>query len=140
MIDRRRTLPFELRASEPSRKSPSGGPLTSTKAQVIPRNIANRMVRRIMFTTGLPSLMGMAVFALSYVFVSQGIAEVPPIVTLLLSGGFFFLGLAGLSYGVLSASWEPKPGSILGLENIKPNLQRMRSSVRAQNAVARRLK
>ena len=140
MINHRRTLPFEPRSPESSRQDPSGRLPTSAKAQVIPRNIANRMVRRIMFTTGLPSLMGMAVFALSYVFVSRGIAEVPPIATLLLSSGFFLFGLAGLSYGVLSASWEPKPGSILGLENIKPNLQRMQSSVRAQNAVTRKLK
>jgi hypothetical protein len=51
---------------------------------------------------------------------------------LLGSGGFFLLGLGGLSYGVLSASWEQNAGTFLGLEHIKPNIQRMRESIRAQ--------
>ena len=36
------------------------------------------------------------------------------------------------SYGVLSASWEPENGSLLGMENISTNIQRMRESIRAQ--------
>ncbi|MEC8215195.1 MAG: photosystem II biosynthesis protein, partial [Cyanobacteriota bacterium] len=47
-------------------------------------------------------------------------------------GFCFLLGLGGLSYGVLSASWEANDGSLLGLENIRTNLDRMRSSIRAQ--------
>ena len=34
--------------------------------------------------------------------------------------------------GVLTASWEPEPGSLLGFENFKPNIQRMKESIRAQ--------
>jgi hypothetical protein len=33
---------------------------------------------------------------------------------------------------VLSSSWDPQPGSLLGLENLKPNVQRMRQSIKAQ--------
>jgi Protein of unknown function (DUF3464). len=43
----------------------------------------------------------------------------------------FFLGLLGLSFGVLSASWEEKPGSLLGTEQIKLNISRLRSSVKS---------
>ena len=90
------------------------------------------MARRVAIATGLPSLMGMGVFVGSYLLVSRGILDIPPGITLVTSGLFFLLGLVGLSYGVLSASWEPQPGTLLGLEHIKPNLQRMRSSIRAQ--------
>ena len=71
-------------------------------------------------------------FVLSYVLVTRGIADIPPGVTLTGSGALFLLGLAGLSFGVLTTSWEPQPGSLLGLENLRPNLQRMRQSIRAQ--------
>ena len=122
MAEKRDPLPFEPRrsASETSRN------------QAIPQEVANRMARRVAIATGLPSLMGMAVFVISYLLVSRGILDVPPSLTLVGSGFFFLLGLVGLSYGVLSASWEPQPGTLLGLEHLKTNLQRLRSSVRAQ--------
>jgi hypothetical protein len=56
--------------------------------------------------------------------------DIPPGVTLVTSGGFFLLGLLGLSYGVLSASWEPSAGSRLGFEQIGVNVQRLRSSLK----------
>ena len=92
------------------------------------------MARRVAISTGIPSVMGMAVFVISYLLVSRQILDIPPGITLLTSGACFLLGLVGLSYGVLSASWEPQPGTLLGLEHIKLNIQRMRSSLKAQKA------
>lgn len=89
------------------------------------------MARRIALATGLPSLMGMAVFVVSYLLVSRGIATIEPVVTLVASGGCFLLGLVGLSYGVLSASWEDAPGSRFGLEQIPVNIARIRESIRS---------
>ena len=123
MAERRDPLPFEPRRST---STASGG-------QSIPKDVANRMARRVAIATGLPSLMGMGVFIGSYLLVSRGILDIPPGITLVTSGLFFLLGLVGLSYGVLSASWEPQPGTLLGVEHIQPNLQRLRSSIRAQN-------
>ena len=122
MAERLDPLPFEPRRSAP----------TPSVNQPIPKDVANRMARRVAIATGLPSLMGMGVFVGSYVLVSRGILDIPPGITLVTSGLFFLLGLVGLSYGVLSASWEPQPGTLLGIEHIKPNLQRLRSSIRAQ--------
>ena len=122
MAERRDPLPFEPRRSA----SPSGG------SQGIPREVADRMARRVAISTGVPSVLGMAVFVISYLLFSRGILDIPPGITLVASGFFFLLGLIGLSYGVLSASWEPQPGSLLGLEHLKPNLQRLRSSIKAQ--------
>jgi drug/metabolite transporter (DMT)-like permease len=89
------------------------------------------MARRIAIGTGIPTVMGMGVFVGSYLLVSRQIFDVPPSATLAASGGCFFLGLLGLSFGVLSASWEEKPGSLLGTEQIGLNISRLRSSVKA---------
>ncbi len=99
--------------------------------QVIPDAVANRMARRIAIGTGIPTLMGMGVFIGSYLLVSRQIFDVPPSATLAASAGCFFLGLLGLSFGVLSASWEEKPGSLFGTEQIGLNISRLRESMRA---------
>jgi hypothetical protein len=100
-------------------------------SQVIPDAVASRMARRIALATGLPTLLGMGVFIASYLLVSRHILDIPPSATLLASGACFLLGLVGLSYGVLSASWEAEPGSLLGAEQIGVNMARIRSSIRA---------
>jgi hypothetical protein len=106
-------------------------PSQTQRQQVIPEAVANRMARRIAIATGIPTVMGMSVFVGSYLLVSRQILDIPPGITLATSGGCFLLGLVGLSYGVLSSSWEPHPGSLLGGEQIGLNISRLRESMRA---------
>lgn len=123
-----------ITALEPSRAKPGGAPLKASKKpvnQVIPEVVANRMARRIAIASGVPTLLGMGVFVASYLLVSRKILAISPATTLLASGGCFLLGLLGLSYGVLSASWEEIPGSLLGSEQIPLNLSRIKGSLRA---------
>jgi hypothetical protein len=134
MADQRKPLPFEPRRSADEASTTKGASKRRTTSQPIPKAVANRMARRVAIATGVPSVMGMAVFVVSYVLVSRQILDIPPGITLVSSGACFLLGLVGLSYGVLSASWESQPGTLLGFEHIKPNLQRMRSSIKAQNS------
>jgi len=115
-------------ARPPSGRLASG---TRTKPQVIPDVVANRMARRIAVASGVPSVIGMGVFVASYLLVSRHVMDVPPGLTLVMSGAFFLLGVLGLSYGVLSASWETEPGSLLGGEQIGLNIGRLRQSLRA---------
>ncbi|MED5384301.1 MAG: PAM68 family protein [Cyanobacteriota bacterium] len=129
MGNQRRGLPFEPDRGK-TRSTPSAGNAKATQA--IPKSVANRMARRVAVFTGLPTLAGMGVFVGSYVLITRDIADIAPGTTLAASGFCFLLGLGGLSYGVLSASWEANDGSLLGLENIRTNLDRMRSSIRAQ--------
>ena len=106
-------------------KKPSKSP---RKKSGIPSYVANRMARRIAFTTGIPTLAGMGVFIGSYFLISKGIADISPTVTLVSSAICFLVGLLGLSYGILSASWDFNEGSLLGFENIKPNINRMKEA------------
>jgi len=101
------------------------------KESGIPKYVANRMARRIVFTTGIPTLSGMGVFIGSYFLISRGIAEIAPTVTLVSSAMCFLVGLLGLSYGILSASWDLNPGTFLGFENIKPNIKRMKEAFKS---------
>jgi len=104
--------------------------------QSIPPAVANRMARRIAIATGVPTVLGMATFVASYLLVSRSILDIPPAVTLLTSGGFFLLGVLGLSYGVLSASWEDGAGSLLGLEQIGVNVGRLRGAFKRPPAAS----
>ena len=94
----------------------------------IPKEVANRMARRVAIATGIPTLSGMGVFIGSYILISKGIAEISPTITLVTSATCFLVGLLGLSYGILSASWDKSKGSLLGLENIRTNISRMKDA------------
>ena len=94
----------------------------------IPKYVADRMARRIFFTAGIPTILGMSVFVISYIIVTKNIAEIPPSSTISISALFFLLGLGGLSFGILSASWDEKPGSLLGIENIPLNIKRAKDA------------
>ena len=96
----------------------------------IPKYVADRMAKRIFFTAGIPTLMGMSVFIVSYIIVTRNIAEIPPSSTIAISALFFLLGLGGLSFGILSASWDKEPGSFFGIENIPLNIERAKAAFR----------
>ena len=103
-------------------------PNTKVVSSGIPKYVADRMAKRIFFTAGIPTLLGMSVFVISYFIVTKKIAEIPPSSTIAISALFFLLGLGGLSYGILSASWDIAPGSFLGLENISINIKRAKAA------------
>ena len=101
---------------------------TKPSTSGIPKYVADRMARRIFFTAGIPTILGMSVFVVSYIIVTKNIAEIPPSSTIAISALFFLLGLAGLSFGILSASWDKEPGSFFGIENIPMNIERAKAA------------
>ena len=131
MPEYRQSLPFEPKGSKKGGSKGEGND-PAIRQEAIPRYVADRMARRVAVFTGLPTVAGMGVFIGSYLLITKGIADIAPGLTLAGSGFFFLLGLVGLSFGVLSSSWDPQPGTLLGLENLKPNVQRMRQSIKAQ--------
>jgi hypothetical protein len=84
------------------------------------------MIQRMTLFSGVPSALGMSTFGISYWVVSQDIFALPTYAVLFVSLGWFGLGVVGLTYGVLSASWEEDIlGSKIGLEEFKVNWGRM---------------
>ena len=120
-----RNITTKSNAFQNLEKSPSA---IKSKSNGIPKYVADRMAKRIFFTAGIPTLLGMSVFVVSYIIVTKGIAEIPPSSTIAISALFFLIGLGGLSYGILSASWDITPGSFLGLENIPLNIERAKAA------------
>jgi len=75
----------------------------------------------------------MSTFITSYIIVSQGWFKVPNIAVVFVSMGFFGLGVFGLTYGVLSASWDEEiPGSPLGWAEFTANWKRVTSAWRSK--------
>ena len=92
----------------------------------IPEVITRRMVSRMGLFCGLPSIAGILVFLVSYQAVTHAWFQLPTVAVLFVSLGCFGLGVVGLSYGALSASWdEDKPGSLLGWPEFITNFGRM---------------
>lgn len=90
------------------------------------------MARRMGFFCGIPTACGMLTFVLSYFIVTRNIFELPTVAVLLVSLGFFGLGVLGLSYGALSASWdEERVGTWFGWNDFRTNFRRTVESWRS---------
>jgi len=97
----------------------------------IPEVVSQRMLRRMLYFSGIPVTLGVLVFFASYVLIVQGIAELPNVVVLLTTLACFGLSVVGLSYGALSASWEEDAlGSLIGAEQFQVNVGRLLASWR----------
>ncbi len=136
------SLPFESKGKSKdsvSAKRPSKAPVSpkvsgsvkpkgksrGSRDAGIPEQVSKRMVRRMALFCGIPTFLGLASFPTSYFILQQGI-ELPNVAVLLVSLGCLGLGVLGLSYGVLSASWDEEAlGTALGWSEFQLNLERM---------------
>jgi hypothetical protein len=119
------SLPFEPASNKKKKAEVQPGAFINDRSSGIPEVVSQRMGRRMAFFSGVPSFLGMATFVVSYYLVSQQHYDLPNSAVLLVSLGFFGLGVVGLSYGILSASWDPEQaGSLLGTEQFGLNLSR----------------
>lgn len=98
----------------------------------IPDFVSRRMAKRMAVFCGIPTALGMSTFLVSYLIIANDLYKVPTYAVLLLSLGFFGLGILGLSYGALSASWEEaQVGSRLGWSEFTTNWGRMTAAWKA---------
>ncbi|HEY9692356.1 MAG TPA: PAM68 family protein [Oculatellaceae cyanobacterium] len=122
-------------ASQAITKNPTEKPKPASSGAV-PTVVSNRMIRRVAFFSGLPTAMGMLTFIISYLIVSKEWFNLPNVAVVIISISFFGLGVLGLSYGVLSASWdEDRIGNLLGWNEFTTNLGRMTAAWRSKSAV-----
>ena len=114
-----------LQKKASSSSKPSGR--KSRESMAIPEVVSQRMARRMALFCGVPTVLGMATFVVSYIIITKGIYKLPNVAVVLVSMGFFGLGVLGLSYGILSASWdEDRAGGLIGAQEFGTNFGRLR--------------
>lgn len=141
--NKRESLPFEPRqkkkknkpktaASVPPKRSQTSTAESEASLSAIPDAVSKRMIRRMALLCGVPTTLGVVSLLCFYWVVSQKIFEVPPYAAVLVSSGFFGLGVLGLSYGLFSASWdEDRSGNLLGFDEFKLNFSRTTAAWRS---------
>lgn len=111
--------PSDRKAAKKSQRS-------SRDSGTIPEVVSKRMARRMAFFCGIPSALGMLTFIASYLLLVKAGIKLPNVAVVLVSMGFLGLGVLGLSYGLISASWdEERVGTRVGLEEFNLNFKRL---------------
>ncbi|CAN1208813.1 DUF3464 domain-containing protein [Tumidithrix helvetica PCC 7403] len=101
----------------------------------IPQEVNKRIARRVALFCGIPTFLGIAIFIVSYIIVIKHLADLPNVAVVLLSMLCFGLGVLGLSYGVLSASWEEnRVGTWWGGEEFSRNFGYLKEAWKQQRA------
>ncbi|MBR8836086.1 MAG: PAM68 family protein [Stigonema ocellatum SAG 48.90 = DSM 106950] len=129
--NKKRQKPAKTKNSTPVAKPESKGkdekkpPLTKEE-MAIPQVVSQRMIRRVAGFCGIPTALGLSTLIVSYLLIIYAKITLPHLAVLLVNMGLFGLGVVGITYGVLSASWdEHRPGSWLGWSEFTTNWGRM---------------
>lgn len=127
-----KSTPSKTSPKTASKKDQAKPAALAKNSMAIPDAVSKRMIRRMALLCGIPSFLGIATFFVSYFLVTSVGLKFPHVAVVLVSMGFFGLGVLGLSYGVLSASWdEDVPGSVVGWQEFTTNWGRMTSAWRS---------
>jgi uncharacterized membrane protein len=119
------------RDAREGRKSTKPTKVPTLAESRIPDAIGQRMLGRVLVFSGVPTLLGVFVFFISYYVVVNDLYDLPNVIVLLSSMLGFGLGVVGLSYGVLSASWEEdEPGTALGFAEFGVNSKRLLAALK----------
>jgi hypothetical protein len=140
----RDSLPFEPKSKQKNNKknisntvetkttpsqSKSKNNQESSSLREIPEAVSKRMVRRMALFSGIPTGLGILSFFAFYTIVSYEWFKIPNTAVLLVSMGLFGLGVLGLSYGILSTSWdEDRVGTWFGWSDFTVNFGRLTSA------------
>ncbi|CAN6285586.1 unnamed protein product [Urochloa humidicola] len=88
----------------------------------IPEVVTNRMMRRVGVSVGAPLALGVGFFPLFYYLKAVRKVDVPTWIPFGVSFVFFGAALLGVSYGIVSSSWDPaREGSLLGWNEARRN-------------------
>lgn len=133
---------LSAKASKSKKKQKKAkGKRRDAPSSVIPKVVSNRMLRRVGIFSGIPTLLAFLTIPASYFITEQGWVEFPSTVVLFISVTCLGLGLVGVSYGIISASWDEElKGSALGISEFKLNIGRIQERRRIQKEERKRLK
>ncbi|KAA8495684.1 Protein PAM68, chloroplastic [Porphyridium purpureum] len=91
----------------------------------LPEIVANRMGKRMIVLFSVPFFTGIGGFVTVYLLSIKSDIVVLPSLVATSTLGTFGLALTGLTYGIMSASWDPdEEGSFWGFTEFKTNLLR----------------
>ncbi|KAJ9513729.1 hypothetical protein QJQ45_015481 [Haematococcus lacustris] len=106
-----------------SRGQEPASPATRTEVSSTPQVVVDRIFTRMVACSTIPVALGIALLVMFYFLKKQGGDDFPLWPAYLSQGITFGGGLLGITYGALSASWDPlRDGSTLGWSEFKVNL------------------
>ena len=110
---------------------------TDPSVGAVPEIVADRMIGRIATFFGIPVFGGLAIFVGAYFYSKQTDTVIQPNIIAYATQVPFVLGLLGITYGIMSASWEPdKEGSNLGIDEFKTNFARVKDGLKRTRETA----
>lgn len=103
---------------------------TGGEAAVIPEKVAQRMGKRMLPFVGIPLFGGMASFVGFWYLATYRDMEFQPVLVAGTTIALLAIGLVGITYSLLSASWdEDREGSILGTDEFSRNIGNIKSGL-----------
>jgi Photosynthesis affected mutant 68 len=133
---RKGSFPFDKAAMleyqrEKELKEPE--PEDEDRDATIPQVVTDRMMRRVGLSVGIPLTLGLSFFPFFYYLKKVLKIDVPTWIPFGVSFIFFGSALLGVSYGIVSASWDPlREGSLLGWNEARRNWPVFWESLRAK--------
>lgn len=112
----------------------------SPDAAVIPEVVAQRMGKRMLPFVGIPLFGGMGAFVGFWYFATYKNVEFQPALVAFSTIAILAVGLLGITYSVMSASWdEDEEGTFLGTEQFSKNLNSIKDGLKRtrENAILR---
>lgn len=98
---------------------------------VMPEVVGDRMLKRMVIFLGVPLFGGIATFAAFIIAARTFDTVIKPTTVASTTQAIFALGVVGITYGPLSASWdEEREGSVFGFEEVPKNLENLLQSLR----------
>ncbi|KAI7843214.1 hypothetical protein COHA_003194 [Chlorella ohadii] len=89
----------------------------------VPEVVTDRMLKRVILFMGVPVFGGILLFPFFYYLKVKAGVDLPNWVAYLTSSITFGGGLLGITYGIMSASWDPRrEGTLLGWTEFQANL------------------
>lgn len=109
-------------------------------AAVIPEQVAQRMGSRMLPFVGVPLFGVMGTFVVFWYLATYKNLEFQPALVAFSTIGVLGVSLLGITYSVMSASWDPEvDGSLLGIDEFKTNLGNIQDGLKRtrENAILR---
>lgn len=109
-------------------------------AAVIPEKVAMRMGSRMLPFVGIPLFGGMGAFVAFWYLATYKNMEFQPAMVATTTIGLLVVGLLGITYSLMSASWDPdREGSTMGVDEFNRNIDSLKDGLKRsrENAVLR---